>query len=88
MVLSLVQRAEAAVAELEQVLLQARDRLDPVTVSVLERSLDTIDGAIADAYEALRTDPADGYLTAHLAAIMKRKIRVLQRAATLVRAAS
>ncbi len=79
---------DAAVAELEQVLLQARDRLDPVTVSVLEQSLDTIDGAIADAYEALRTDPADSYLTAHLGAIMKRKIRVLQRAATLVNAAS
>ena len=79
---------DAAVAELERVLLEARERLDPVTVSVLEQSLATIDGAITDAYEALRTDPADSYLTAHLAAIMKRKIRVLQRAATIANAVS
>ncbi len=79
---------DAAVAELEQVLSEARERLDPATARVLEQSLATIDEAIADAYGALRTDPADGYLTAHLTAVMRRKITVLQRAAALANAAS
>jgi len=74
--------------ECYRVLFEARERLDPATVTVLEQSLATIDEAIADAYGALRTDPADGYLTAHLATIMKRKITVLQRAAALANAAS
>jgi anti-sigma factor RsiW len=79
---------DAAVAELEEVLDQARERLDPNTVQVIEQSLATIDRAIQEAQDALRRDPANGYLTTHLAATMKRKIELLQRAATIVGAAS
>jgi len=79
---------DAAVAELERVLSQAREQLDPGTVAILEQSLATIDRAIEEAQQALRGDPADRYLSAHLAATMKRKIQLLQRATTIASAAS
>lgn len=79
---------DEAVADLEQVLEQSRDRLDPSTVQVIERSLDTIDRAILEAQEALERDPTNSYLTSHLAATMRRKVELLQRAAAIVRPAS
>lgn len=79
---------DAAVDELQQILEQGRDQLDPGTVAVLDRSLDTIDRAIAEAREALSGDPANSYLSTHLANTMNRKIRLLQHAATLATAAS
>jgi anti-sigma factor RsiW len=79
---------DAAVAELERVLRQARERLDRSTVEVLEQSLATIDRAIEEAQQALRDDPANRYLSAHLAATMKRKIQLLRRATTIASAAS
>jgi hypothetical protein len=79
---------DAAVAELERVLSEARERLDPGTVAILEQSLATIDRAIAEAHQALRDDPANRYLSTHLAATMKRKIQLLQRATTIANAAS
>ncbi len=79
---------DAAVAELEQVLSQARDQLDPSTVAILEQSLATIDRAIEEAQQALRGDPSSRYLSTHLAATMKRKIQLLQQATTIANAAS
>lgn len=79
---------DAAVAELEGVLDQARERLDPSTVRVLEQSLATIDRAIQEAQDALRRDPANSYLTTHLAATMMRKVELLQRAAAIASEAS
>jgi negative regulator of sigma E activity len=75
-----------AVAELEQVLAERRDRLDTATVRVLEQSLRTIDRALAQARAALVTDPNDAYLNAHLAETMRRKLNLMRRAATLVAA--
>jgi hypothetical protein len=75
-----------AVAELEQVLAERRDRLDTATVRVLEQSLRTIDRALAQARAALATDPNDPYLNAHLADTMRRKLNLMRRAATLVAA--
>ncbi|UCD25525.1 MAG: hypothetical protein JSW51_06315, partial [Gemmatimonadota bacterium] len=79
---------DAAVAELESVLRQARERLNPATVETIEQSLATIDRAIEEAQQALIEDPANRYLSTHLAATMKRKIRLLQRATSIVNAAS
>ena len=79
---------DAAVAELEGVLRQARDRLNPATVETIEQSLATIDRAIEEAQQALIEDPANRYLSTHLADTMKRKIRLLQRATSIVNAAS
>jgi anti-sigma-K factor RskA len=75
-----------AVADLERVLAERRDRLDTATVRVLVHSLQTIDRAIAQARAALATDPGDPYLNAHLAETMRRKLNLMRRAATIAAA--
>ena len=77
---------DRAVTDLRQVLAQNRDRLDPETVKTVEANLAAIDVAIAQARKALVADPANPYLSGHLADQMKRKIRVLQRTADAVTA--
>jgi len=79
-------RFEATVAQLEQTLEQRRAELDPSTVDVLERSLETIDRAIEDARAALGADPGNPYLRNQLESTMQRKIDVLRRASTIQRA--
>jgi hypothetical protein len=79
---------EPAVRELELVLAEHRDRLDSATVRVIEESLATIDRAIAEAATALEEDPANPYLTGHLATAMRRKLDVLQQAAALAATSS
>ena len=79
---------EAAVTELERTLEAGRGRLNPKTVAVLERNLGRIDAAIAEARTALEADPANAYLSSHLATTMQQKIALLQQATTLVDAAS
>lgn len=73
----------AAVGDLERVLQEQRDRLDPRTVIVLERNLRIIDDAIRDAREALAADPANALLNAHLAGARRRKLDLLRRAALI-----
>lgn len=75
-----------AVAELERVLEREADRLDSATVATIERSLETIDSAIDDAYRALADDPADPYLNHHMAGIRHQKLQLLRRAVDLARA--
>jgi hypothetical protein len=74
---------DAAVTDLEKILRDDRDRLDPGTVMVIERNLRTIDDAIAQAREALDKDPANPYLNSHLADSRRRKLELLRRATTL-----
>ena len=74
---------DAAVTDLEKILREERDRLDPRTVMVIERNLDTIDDAIKQAREALDSDPANPYLNSHLADARRRKLELLRRAASL-----
>jgi hypothetical protein len=81
-------RYGAAVLELEQVLAAGRDRLDTATVRILETNLQIIDAALADAQAALAADPANAYLSGHLADTMRRKVALLKRATALVAAAS
>ena len=76
----------ATVAQLEQTLERERASLDPATVEVIERSLATIDGAMADARAALDADPGNLYLHRQLENTMQKKIAVLQRATRLSRA--
>lgn len=77
---------ESAIADLELALADRRDRLDTATVRVLERSLATIDGAIAEARAAVERDPANPYLHRHLDGAMKKKMDILRRAVTVRRA--
>lgn len=74
---------DEAVAELRAVLAQGRSQLDSTTVTVLERSLASIDRAIAEAEQALAADPGNAYLSGHLAHTRLRKLDLLHRAATL-----
>lgn len=73
----------AAVTDLEQILRDERDRLDPRTVLVIERNLKTIDLAIQEARMALDDDPANAYLNSHLAEARRRKLDLLRHATTL-----
>ena len=76
----------AAVSDLEQILHDDRDRLDPRTVLVIERNLKIIDLAIQEARMALNDDPANAYLNSHLADARRRKLDLLRHATTLASA--
>ena len=73
----------AAVTDLEQILRDERDRLDPRTVLIIERNLKAIDTAINEARMALNDDPANPYLNSHLADARRRKLDLLRTATTL-----
>lgn len=74
---------DAAVTDLEQILAEQRDALDPRTVRVLERNLAAIDEAIRQSRLALDADPANPFLNSHLADARQRKLELLRRAALL-----
>lgn len=74
---------DAAVADLERALKQGRGKLDQATIAVVEQNLQTIDQAIAQAREALASDPANSYLSGHLVEARRRKLDLLRRATAL-----
>lgn len=74
---------DQAVADLEQVLTERRDELDPRTVVVIERNLAAIDQAIREAREALDADPANTFLNSHLADARRKKLELLRQATML-----
>jgi len=76
----------AAVSDLETVLREERDRLDPRTVLIIERNLKAIDDAINEARTALDNDPANPYLNSHLADARQRKLELLRHATSLASA--
>ena len=73
----------AAVTDLERILRDERDRLDPRTVLILERNLKAIDDAINEARMALESDPANPFLNSHLADARRRKLDLLRHATEL-----
>lgn len=73
----------AAVSDLERILRDDRDRLDPRTVLIIERNLKAIDDAINEARMALNDDPANEYLNSHLADARRRKLDLLRTATSL-----
>lgn len=77
---------DAAVAELESVLQSNRDQLDSTTVRVLEQNLAIIDRAINDARSALGQEPANAYLSRYLDQAMQKKVQLLRRATSVMRA--
>ena len=74
---------DAAIADLERVVRDQRDQLNPRTVQVLERNLQIIDEAIREARAALENDPANALLNAHLAGARQRKLNLLRQAALI-----
>jgi tetratricopeptide (TPR) repeat protein len=77
---------DQAVTDLEKMLADNRNRLDPQTVQILEDNLRTIDQAIEQSRKALRADPANVYLNNHFAASRNRKLALLRRASALAMA--
>lgn len=75
---------DTAVGELEAIVAEGRQVLDPRTVLILEESLAEIDEAIRDAREALERDPASRALNRSLADNMKKKLGVLRYAAGII----
>jgi hypothetical protein len=76
----------AAVSDLERILRDERDRLDPRTVLIIERNLKAIDAAINEARMALNDDPANPFLNSHLADARRRKLDLLRQVTTLASA--
>jgi anti-sigma factor RsiW len=74
---------DRAVSDLERVLVEQRDELDPRTVMVIERNLAAIDEAIQQARAALSADPGNQFLNSHLAEARRRKLDLLRHAAAL-----
>ena len=74
---------DAAVVDLERVLQEQRQHLNPRTVLVLERNLRIIDEALREARAALEYDPANPLLNAHLADARRRKLDLLRKAALI-----
>jgi hypothetical protein len=72
-----------AIADLEKTLEDARTRLDPDTVRVLDQNLRAIDRAIAQCREALAADPDNAYLNTYLAQARTRKLDLLRHAAAV-----
>jgi anti-sigma factor RsiW len=79
---------EAAIAELERIIDESRERLDTATVRVIAENLMIIDQAIWQAQNALAQDPASEYLNEHLAATKRQKLEFLMRAAEMTGAVS
>lgn len=76
---------EAAVADLERLVDELGDRIDPESRDAIDQNLAIIDAAIGQIRGALEADPDDAYLNTHLASTMQRKIDVLQEATRLAR---
>jgi anti-sigma factor RsiW len=72
---------QPAMTELEAAYAVRRSELEPETVLVVERSLAIIDAAIREATEALEADPSSGFLHAHLADTMRRRLSLLRQVA-------
>lgn len=68
---------------LETTLEEKRAALDPATIATIERSLSTIDSAIAEARAALARDPANGTISRLLASSYEQKVMLLRRASEL-----
>lgn len=78
---------DEAVADLEKILAELRDELNPQTVMVIERNLASIDQAIREARQALDADPANTFLNSHLADARRKKLDLLRRA-TMIHSSS
>lgn len=77
------ERLDGEIAQLQQALDRGRDRLDPQTVVVLEKNLELIRRATAEAREALAADPANAELRDYLAGTVERKLELMKRATAM-----
>jgi hypothetical protein len=71
---------ESAADELAALLAQRSARLDPATIEVLERTMQTIDEALAEAREALAADPGSAHARSFVESAWRQKLDFLRRA--------
>ena len=83
---TVVRNYDSAVQELETALSRNRDQLDTATVRILEHNLAVIDRAIMDARTALSREPANPFLSRYLDQAMQKKVQLLRRATSVMRA--
>jgi hypothetical protein len=74
---------EPAMAGLEAEYDARRGELDPETIVVVERNLAIMDAAIREARDALESDPSSGFLNAHLAEAVRRRMNLLREVASI-----
>ncbi len=73
-----------AVVELEGILIEGQEILDPETIRLLEENLLILDRAISQSREALTQDPGSKILRRILSETMRRKMDLLQRAVVAI----
>lgn len=71
------------IARLRVLIEQRRNQLDPVTVAIIERNLQMIDGAIAECKKAILRDPASRFLIESLNQSLQTKVELMRTAALL-----
>lgn len=71
------------IGQLQALLKQKRNDLDPATVQVVEDNLNLIDVAVKQARAALMKDPASGFLTGKLDNALQKKVELLRTVAML-----
>lgn len=71
------------IADLQSIIDDRRDLLDPATITVLEQNLALIDRAIAESRRALEADPASRFLAAQFTRAYTSKLTLLRDVATL-----
>lgn len=77
------QTYDSEIARLRVVIDRHRGQLDSTTVATIEKNLAVIDNAIAQCRQALRTDPASGFLMQSLNDALDSKVQLLRTAAAL-----
>lgn len=78
-----VQSMDREIAELETIVADRRETLDPRTIAVLEENLRVIDRAISESRAALVADPGSRFLSEQFTRVYSSKLTLLRDAATL-----
>lgn len=71
------------IADLQSIVDERRELLDPATITVLEQNLALIDRAIAESRRALEADPASRFLAAQFTRAYTSKLTLLRDVATI-----
>jgi hypothetical protein len=79
----LVADYDREIAKLRVLIEQRRNQMDPVTVAVIEKNLQVIDGAIAECKKAIARDPASRFLIESLNQSLQAKVELMRTAALL-----
>jgi hypothetical protein len=68
---------------LSSIVRRKRSRLDPSTVTVIDKNLRAVDSAIAQIRAALQDDPSNSLLDAQASRALEMKVELLRRAAMM-----